>query len=123
VSIEDPIVSRYGTLILIVAAVLVCGVAAILRLPFAKTVEHEEDGEALKTAGDIAETKGMISGYSIGTWTHHFDMSLDASMDTSDAAIIAYQVCSELKIPVHRPWIARFYLADGHKAAECEIEP
>ena len=50
-------------------------------------------------------------------------MSLDASMDTSDAAIIAYQVCSELKIPVHRPWIARFYLADGHKAAECEIEP
>ena len=122
-SIEDPIVSRYGTLILIVAAVLVCAVAAILRLPFAKTVEHEEDGDALKTAGDIAETKGMISGYSIGTWTHHFDMSLDASMDTSDAAIIAYQVCSELKIPVHRPWIARFYLADGHKAAECEIEP
>jgi hypothetical protein len=72
---------------------------------------------------EFAETKGMISSYSIGAWTHHSDMSLDASLDTSDAAIIAYQVCSELKIPVHRPWIARFYLVDGHKAAECEMEP
>jgi hypothetical protein len=49
-------------------------------------------------------------------------MTLDTALDTSDAAIIAYQVCSDLKIPLHRPWTVRFYLVDGHKVAECQID-
>ena len=114
--------SRYGKLILIVAAVLVCAAGAILPLAFAKTGEHDGDADALKTVGDLVQTQGMISSYSIGAWTNHFDMTLDASLDTSDAAMIAYQVCSDLKIPVHHQWTTRVYLVDGHKVAECEID-
>jgi hypothetical protein len=84
--------------------------------------KHDGDADALKTAGDLVENQGMISSYSIGVWTNHLDMTLDTALDTSDAAIIAYQVCSELKIPLHRPWTVRFYLVDGHKVAECQID-
>jgi hypothetical protein len=114
--------SRYGKLIFVVGAVFVCAVGAILSLSFASSVEHDGDADALKTAGDLVETQGMISSYSIGVWTNRLDMTLDTALDTSDAAIIAYQVCSELKIPLHRPWTVRFYLVDGHKVAECQID-
>ena len=112
----------YGKLILFIGAVLLCAVGAILSLAFANSIEHDGDADALKTAGDLVEKQGMISSYSIGVWTNHLDMTLDTALDTSDAAIIAYQVCSELKIPLHRPWTVRFYLVDGHKVAECQID-
>ena len=41
------------------------------------------------------ETQGMISSYSIAAWTDSLDMTLDTALDTSHAAIIAYQVCSK----------------------------
>jgi len=114
--------SGYGKLILFIGAVLLCAVGAILSLAFANSIEHDGDADALKTAGDLVENQGMISSYSIGVWTNHLDMTLDTALDTSDAAIIAYQVCSELKIPLHGPWTVRFYLVDGHKVAECQID-
>jgi hypothetical protein len=112
--------SRYRKLTFLVGAVLVCAVGAILSFSFANSVEHDGDVDALKAAGDLVETQGMISSYSISAWTNHLNMTLETALDTSDAAMIAYQVCSELKIPLHRPWIVRFYLVDGHKVAECE---
>jgi hypothetical protein len=94
--------SGYGKLILVIGAVLVCAVGAILSLAFANSIEHDGDADALKTASDLVEKQGMISSYSIGLWTNHLDMTLDTALDTSDAAIVAYQVCNELKIPLHR---------------------
>jgi hypothetical protein len=113
--------SRYTKLILVIGVVVVCAAGAILSLAPAKNVEHDGDADALRTAGDLIQKQGMGSSYSIGAWTNRFDVTLDAALDTSDAAIVAYQVCSEPKIPVHRQWTARFFLADGHKVAECEI--
>ena len=113
--------SRYTKLILVIGIVVVCAAGAILSLAPAKNVEHDGDADALRTAGDLIQKQGMGSTYSIGAWTNRFDVTLDAALDTSDAAIVAYQVCSEPKIPVHRQWTARFFLADGHKVAECEI--
>jgi hypothetical protein len=75
-----------------------CAVGAILSLAFADSIEHDGDADAIKTAGDLVENQGMIT------------------------AIIAYQVCSGLRIPLHRPWTVRFYLVDGHKVAECQID-
>ena len=98
-----------------------CAVGAILSLVFANSIEHDGDTDALKTAGDLVENQGMISSYSIGVWTNHLDMTLDTALDTSDAAIIAYQVCSELKIPLHRPWTLRVYKSSGQKVAVCEM--
>ena len=67
------------------------------------------------------QTQGVITNYSIAVWTDSLDMTL-ALPDTSEAAIVAYQVCSENKIPLRHQWIVRIYLDDGHKAAECEME-
>jgi hypothetical protein len=36
--------------------------------------------------------------------------------------IVAYQACSEHKIPLRHQWIVRVYLDDGHKVAECDVE-
>jgi len=67
---------------------LLCAVGAILSLAFANSIEHDRDADALKTAGDLVETRGMNSGYSTGVWTNRLDMTLDTPLDTSDAAII-----------------------------------
>jgi len=113
--------TRYRTLLLIIGAVLVCAIGAILSLSFAN-IKHDGDTDALKTAGDLVETEGMISSYSIGAWANHLDMTLNTALDTADAAMLAYHVCSELKITLHRQWTVRVYTADGHKVAECEID-
>ena len=63
----------------------------------------------------------MITNYSIAVWTDSLDMTL-AIPGTSEAAIVAYQVCSEDKIPLRHQWIIRIYLDDGHKAVEYEME-
>jgi hypothetical protein len=46
---------------------------------------------------------------------NRLDMILDAARDTSEAGMIAFQVCSVLRIPLHPPWTVRFYLVDGQK--------
>jgi len=107
---------------------LVCAVTAILLLVSGPVVlprgsaERDADANALRNVGQVVETQGMISNYSIAAWTDSLDMTLDTALDTSHAAIIAYQVCSELKIPLHGRWTVRLYLVNGRKVAECEIE-
>jgi hypothetical protein len=112
---------RYGKFILIISAVIVCAVGAILPFAFASGAERDEDANALRDVGRLMQTQGVIACYSIAFWTDSLDMTL-AIRDTSEAAIVAYQVCSEDKIPLRHQWIIRIYLDDGHKAAECEIE-
>ena len=113
--------SRYGKLILIISAVIVCAVGAILPFAFAISPERDEDANALRDVGRLMQTQGVITNYSIAIWTDSLDMTL-AIPDTSEAAIVAYQVCSENKIPLRHHWIVRIYLDNGRKAAECEIE-
>ena len=113
--------SRYGKLILIISAVLVCAVGAILPFAFASSPERDEDANALRGVGRLMQTQGVITNYSIAVWTDSLDMTL-AIPDTSEAAIVAYQVCSEHKVPLRHQWIVRIYLDDGHKVAECEVE-
>ena len=113
--------SRYGKLILIISAVLVCAVGAILPFVFASSPERDEDANALRGVGRLMQTQGVITNYSIAVWTDSLDMTL-AIPDTSEAAIVAYQVCSEHKVPLRHQWIVRIYLDDGHKVAECEVE-
>jgi hypothetical protein len=113
--------SRYGKLILIISAVLVCAVGAILPFAFANSPERDEDANALRGVGHLMQTQGVITNYSIAVWTDSLDMML-AIPDTSEAAIVAYQVSSEHKVPLRHQWIVRIYLDDGHKVAECEME-
>jgi hypothetical protein len=113
--------SRYGKLILIISAVIVCAVGAILPFAFASSPERDEDANALRDVGRVMQSRGVITNYSIAVWTDSLDMTL-ATPDTSEAAIVAYQVCSEGKTPLRHQWIVRIYLEDGRKAAECEIE-
>ena len=49
-------------------------------------------------------------------------MILETPLDSADAAILAYHVCSELKIPLHGQWTVRVYKANGEKVAVCEID-
>ena len=120
--------SLYRKLLLVVGAVLVCAVGAILALVSGLLVlsrgsaEHDADANALRNVGHLVETQGMISSYSIAAWTDSLDMTLDTALDTSHAAIIAYQVCSESKVALHRRWIVRLHLVNGRKVAECEID-
>jgi hypothetical protein len=113
--------SRYGKLILTIGAVTVCAVGAILPFTFASSAERNEDANALREVGRLMQTQGVVTNYSIAGWTDSLDMTL-ATPDTSEAAIAAYQICSERKIPLRRQWNVRIYLEDGHKAAECEME-
>jgi hypothetical protein len=113
--------SRHGKLILIISAVIVCAVVAILPFAFASGAERDEDANALRDVGRLMQTQGVVTNYSIAIWTDSLDMTL-AIPDTSEAAIVAYQVCSENKIPLRHQWIVRIYLDNGRKAAECEIE-
>jgi hypothetical protein len=113
--------SRYGKLIFITGAAIVCVVVVILQFAFASGAERDEDANALRDVGRLLQTQGVITNYSIAVWTDSLDMTL-AMPDTSEAAIVAYQVCSENKIPLRYQWIVRIYLDDGHKAAECEME-
>ena len=95
--------SLYRKLILVVGSLLVCAVGAIFSLVSGLVVlpggsaEHDADANALRNVGHLIETQGMISSYSIAAWTDSLDMTLDTALDTSHAAIIAYQVCSESK--------------------------
>jgi hypothetical protein len=114
--------SRYRKLILVVGAVVVCAAGAILLFAFASSAEHDEDANALRNVGHLVQTEGMVANYFIGAWTNSLDMTLETALDTADAAILAYHVCSELKIPLHRQWTVRVYTDDGHKVAECEID-
>jgi hypothetical protein len=113
--------SWYGTLILIIGVVVACAVGAILPFAFASNGVRDEDANALRDVGRLVQTQGVVSNYSIAVWTDSLDMTL-ATSDTSEAAIVAYQVCSEHKIPLRHQWIVRVYLDNGHKVAECEIE-
>ena len=120
--------SLYRKLILVVGSLSVCAVGAIFSLASGLVVlpggsaEHDADANALRNVGHLIETQGMISSYSIAAWTDSLDMTLDTALDTSHAAIIAYQVCSESKVALHRRWIVRLYLVNGRKMAECEID-
>jgi hypothetical protein len=111
--------SRYGKLVLIISAVIVCAAGAIL--PFALARGADEDTNALRDIGRVMQTQGVITKYSIAVLTDSLDLTL-ATPDTSEAAIVAYQICSEYKILLRHQWIVRIYLDDGHKAAECEME-
>ena len=119
--------SLYRKLILAVGLVLVRAVGASFSLLSGLVVlpggsaEHDADANALRNVGHLVETQGMISSYSIAAWTG-LDIILGTALDTSDAAIIAYQVCSESKVALHRRWIVRLYLVNGRKVAECEID-
>jgi hypothetical protein len=113
--------SRYGKLILIIGVAVACAVGAILPpLAFASSPERDEDANALRDVGRVMQRQGVITNYSIAVWTDSLDMTL-ATPDTSEAAIVAYQICNEHKIPLRHQWIVRIYLDDGHKVAECEI--
>jgi hypothetical protein len=115
--------SRYKklTLVLIIGAVSVCAVGALLPFVFTSSAEREKDANALKEAGRLLQVEGTVISYSIAAWSDKFDVTL-ATPDTSEAAIVAFQVCSQNKIPLRLQWIVRFYLEGGGKAAECEIE-
>jgi hypothetical protein len=91
-------------------------------MAIATWLEHDADANALRNVGHLIETRGMISGYSIAAWTDSLDMTLNTALDTADAAIITYQVCSDSKVALHRRWIVRLYLVNGRKVAECEID-
>jgi len=93
--------SRYRKLILVVGAVVVCAAGAILPFAFASNAEHDEN------VSYLVQTEGMVANYFIGAWTDSLDMTLETALDTADAAIVAYHVCSELKIPLHRQWTVR----------------
>jgi hypothetical protein len=114
--------SRYGKLILIIGVAMACAVGAILPFAFASSAERDEDANALRGVGRVMQRQGVITNYSIAVWTDSLDMTL-ATPDTSEAAIVAYQICNEHKIPLRHQWIVRIYLDDGHKVAECEMEP
>jgi hypothetical protein len=113
--------SRYGKLILIISAIIICAAGAILPFAFASSPERDEDANALRHVGRVIQSQGVITNYSIAVWTDSLDMTL-ATPDTSEAAIAAYQICSEHKVPLRHQWIVRIYLDDGHKVAECEME-
>jgi hypothetical protein len=113
--------SRCGKLVLVISAVMVCAVGAILPFAFARGAEGNEDANALKDIGRVMQTQGVITKYSIAVWTDSLDLTL-ATPDTSEAAIVAYQICSEYKVPLRHQWVVRIYLGDGYKAAECELE-
>ena len=81
--------SRYGKLILIISAVLVCAVGAILPFAFASSPERDEDANALRGVGRLMQTQGVITNYCIAVWTDSLDMTL-AIPDTSEAAMVAY---------------------------------
>jgi hypothetical protein len=50
----------------------------------------------LRDVGRVMQSQGVITNYSIAVWTDSLDMNL-ATPDTSEAAIVAYQICSEHK--------------------------
>jgi hypothetical protein len=66
-------------------------------------------------------TASNLRKFSFAFWTDSLDMTLDPALGSADAAIIAFQVCDESKIPLRLSWTVRFYLADGYKAAQCEV--
>jgi hypothetical protein len=65
--------SRYGKLILIISAAIV---VAILQFAFASGAERDEDANALREAGRLLQTQGVITNYSIAVWTDSLDMTL-----------------------------------------------
>ena len=97
---------------------MACAVGAILPLAFASSSERAKMQMPL---GLVMQRQGVITNYSIAVWTDSLDVTL-ATPDTSEAAIVAYQICNEHKIPLRHQWIVRIYLDDGHKVAECEME-
>jgi hypothetical protein len=113
--------SRYAKLILIIGVAVACAAGAILPFALASSAERTKDANALRDVGRLVQTQRVISNYSIAVWTDSLDMTL-TTPDTSEAAIVAYQICSEHKMPLRQQWIVRVYLEDGHKVAECEIE-
>ena len=114
--------SRNRKLILIVAPVGACAVGAILPFAFASSTEREEDANALRKIGQLIQSQGTVANYSIGAWSDSLDMTLETALDKADAAILAYHVCSELKIPLHGQWTVRVYKANCEKVAVCEID-
>ena len=114
--------SRPRKLIFIVAAVVaLCAVGAILPFALASNAEHDEDANALRKIGDLFQTRGTVAYYSIGARTDILDMTLETGLDSADASILAYHVCSELEIPLHRQWTLRVYKSSGEKVAVCEM--
>jgi hypothetical protein len=109
-------------LVFIVVAVVLCAVGAILPFALASDAEHDEDAKALRKIGHLFQTQGTLAYYSIGAWTDIIDMTLETALDSADAAILAYHVCSELKIPLHRQWTLRIYKSSGEKVAVCEMD-
>jgi hypothetical protein len=80
--------SRYGKLILLIGAVMVCAAGAILPFTFATSAKRDEDAKALREVSRLMQTQGVITNYSIAGWTDSLDMTL-ATPDTSEAAIAA----------------------------------
>jgi hypothetical protein len=114
--------SQNKKLVVIVVAVVLCAVGAILPFALASNAERDEDAKALRKIGDLFQTQGTLAYYSIGTWKDNVDMTLETSLDSADAAVLAYHVCSELKIPLHRQWTLRVYKSSGEKVAVCEMD-
>ena len=113
--------SQHRKLVLIVVAVVLCAVGAILPFALASNAEHDEDANTVRKIGDLVQTQGIVAYYSIGAWTDILDMTLETALDSADAAILAYHVCSELKIPLHRQWILRVYKSSGERVAVCDM--
>ena len=66
---------------------------------------------------------GMVRSYvMINTFLYSVYGQQGGEQHKDDAAIIAYQVCSESKVALHCRWIVRLYLVNGRKVAECEID-
>ena len=120
-SFQSLTMSQHRKLVLTVVAVVLCAVGAILPFALASNAEHDEDANALRKIGDLVQTQGTVAYYAIGAWTNIIDMTLETELDSADAAILAYHVCSELKIPLHRPWTLRVYKSSGQKVAVCEM--
>ena len=112
---------RYGKFILIISAVIVCAVGAILPFALASNAEHDEDANTVRKIGDLVQTQGIVAHYSIGAWTDIIDMTSETALDSADAAILAYHVCNELKIPLHCQWILRVHKSSGERVAVCDM--
>jgi hypothetical protein len=113
--------SQHRKLVLIVVAVVLCAVGAILTFALAGNAEHDEDANTIRKIGDLVQTQGIVAHYSIGAWTDIIDMTSETALDSADAAILAYHVCNELKIPLHCQWILRVHKSSGERVAVCDM--
>jgi hypothetical protein len=98
--------SAHVKFILVGAAVVMCAIALDLSLEaskqltaelFGSRTEYDADADALEKVADRAESEGLISKYSFAFWTDSLDMTLDSALGSSDAAVIAFQVCENAR--------------------------